>query len=84
MLEIAGNFLKDRRWFEWTDWLYRCGQLEEQEHLPRHCPMYDDIREKYQDLDSDENLVPFFWEVLERRDKVNEKEKKDKEKKKDQ
>ena len=84
MLEIAGNFSKDRRRFERTDWLCRCGQREEQEHLRRHCPMYDDIREKYEDLDSDENLVPFFREVLERRDKVNEKEKKDKEKKKDQ
>ena len=46
--------------------------------------MYDDIREKYQDLDRDENLVPFFREVLERRDKVYEKENKDKEKKMDQ
>ena len=41
MLAIAGNFSRDRR-FERTDWLCRCGQREEQEHLRRHCPMYDD------------------------------------------
>ena len=53
---------------------------EEQEHLLRHCPMYDNIRDKYQELESDENLVTFFQEVLEKRDKVLEKEKSDREK----
>ena len=41
--------------------------------------MYDDIRAKYGELESDVNLVPFFKEVLEKRDKLLEKEKKDKE-----
>ena len=73
MLAIAGNFSKDRRRFERTDWLCRCGQREEQEHLRRHCPMYDDIRAMYAELESDESLVPFFQEVLEKRDKLIEK-----------
>ena len=81
MLAIAGNFSKDRR-FQRTDWLCRCGHWEEQEHLLRHCPLYDDIRSKYDELDSDESLVPFFQEVLDKRDKLYEKEKKDMEKKK--
>ena len=81
MLAIAGNFSKDRR-FQRTDWLCRCGHREEQEHLLRHCPLYDDIRSKYDELDSDESLVPFFQEVLDKRDKLYEKEKKDMEKKK--
>ena len=80
MLAIAGNFSKDRR-FQRTDWLCRCGHREEQEHLLRHCPLYDDIRSKYDELDSDESLVPFFQEVLDKRDKLYEKEKKDMEKK---
>ena len=42
--------------------------------------MYDNIRDKYQELESDENLVTFFQEVLEKRDKVLEKEKSDREK----
>ena len=81
MLAIAGNFSHDRR-FKRTDWLCRCGQREEQEHLRRHCPMYDDIRAKYGELESDESLVPFFKEVLEKRDKLLEKEKKEREQEK--
>ena len=38
--------------------------------------MYDDIRAKYGELESDASLVPFFREVLEKRDKLLEKEKK--------
>jgi hypothetical protein len=82
MLAIAGNFSRDRR-FKRTDWLCRCGQREEQEHLRRHCPMYDDIRAKYGELESDESLVPFFKDVLEKRDKLLEKEKKEREQEKE-
>ena len=44
--------------------------------------MYDDIRAKYAELESDESLVPFFQEVLEKRDKQLEKEKKEREQEK--
>ena len=82
MLAIAGNFSKDKR-FKRTNWLCRCGQREEQEHVLRHCPIYDDIRDKYDELDSDEKLVPFFQEVLEKRDRMIEKVKEDNEKEND-
>ena len=78
MLAIAGNFSKDRR-FKRTNWLCRCGQREEQEHLLRHCLVYDDIRARYHNLDNDDNLVPFFQEVLKKRDRIIEEEKKDNE-----
>ena len=42
--------------------------------------MYDNIRDKYQELESDENLVTFFQEVLEKREKVLEEEYRDREK----
>ena len=76
MLAIAGNFSGDRRRFQRTNWLCRCGQREEQEHLLRHCYVYDDIRAKYGDLNSDESLVPFFQEVLAKRDRIVEEERK--------
>ena len=54
-----------------------CGEREEQEHIRLHCRKYDDIREKYTDLLSDDNLVQFFREVLDRRDMVREEEEKE-------
>ena len=59
MLAIAGNFSVDRRRFQRTDWLCRCGQREDQEQL-----------------NSDESLVPFFQEVLDKRDRILKEERK--------
>ena len=59
MLAIAGNFSVDRRRFQRTDWLCRCGKRQEQEHL-----------------NSDESLVPFFQEVLDKRDRILKEERK--------
>ena len=79
MLPLGGNYSRDKR-FVRTGWLCLCGEREEQEHIVKHCKKYDDIREKYNDLENDDNLVPFFKEVLERRDSVrNEEEKEEKE-----
>ena len=36
--------------------------------------MYGDIRQKYGDMDSDENLVGFFGEVLARRESLEDEE----------
>ena len=77
MLPLAGNFSHDSR-FRRTNWLCRCGSREEQEHIRSHCAIYRDIREKYEDLDSDENMVKFFEEVLKRRDMLDEQEKEEK------
>ena len=38
------------------------------------CPVYADIREKYGDLSSDEELVNYFGEVLARREALEEEE----------
>ena len=77
MLPLAGNFSHGSR-FRWTNWMCRCGSREEQEHIRSHCAIYKDIREKYNDLDSDDNLVNFFMEVLKRRDTLDEQEKEEK------
>ena len=66
MLPIAGNFSNDSR-FRRINWLCRCGSREQQEHIRSHCVLYKDIRQKYEDLDNDVNLVGFFKEVLKER-----------------
>ena len=76
MLPLAGNYGRDNR-FRRTGWLCLCGQREEQEHIVRHCKKYDNIREKYSDLSSDTDLVMFFREVLEKRDRVRQEEEKE-------
>ena len=73
---LASNFSRDNR-FRRTGWLCLCGEREEQEHVRLHCNVYKDIREKYDDLTSDDNLVGFYREVLARRDKVREEEEKE-------
>ena len=75
MLPIAGNFSRDRRFLR-TGWLCLCGEREEQEHIMRHCKIYDDIRDKYGNMDNDDELVQFFRELLERRDNVRDEEEK--------
>jgi hypothetical protein len=79
MLPLAGNYSKDNR-FRRTGWLCLCGEREEQEHIRLHCRKYNGIRVKYTDLLSDDNLVQFFREVLDRRDMVCEEEEKEEEK----
>ena len=83
MLPLAGNFSRDNR-FRRTGWLCLCGEREEQEHVRLHCNKYKDIREKYDDLTSDDNLVNFYREVLLRRDKVREQEEKEEKRRKEQ
>jgi hypothetical protein len=75
----AGNFSNDRR-FARTGWMCRCGgSVELQEHVVTTCPMYHDLREKFGDMEEDENLAFFFKEALARRDSYDkeQKEKKD-------
>ena len=69
---FAGNFSKDRKYAKYN-WLCRCGiQREKEIHITsQDCPVYNDLREKYTDLDNDEDLVRYFQEVLERRDAID-------------
>ena len=69
MYPFAGNYSRDRR-FARTEWLCHCGNAREEEsHLiSGNCEVYGDIRDKFENLDDDQNLVKFFNEVLARRD----------------
>ena len=72
---FAGNYSKDRR-FARTEWLCRCQEAREEEsHLINgSCPVYREIREKYDDLDDNEKLSQFFNEILSMRDKLDKSE----------
>ena len=61
-----------------TEWLCFCRLEREEEYhlLAGRCEVYGDIREKYGELEDDEDLVQFFQEVLERRGEL-EKESRD-------
>ena len=71
MLPFAGNYGKDRK-FSHSEWLCKCGEEKEQEShlLAGRCKVYGDIREKYGELEDEEDLVSFFMEVLERREEL--------------
>ena len=73
---FAGNFSHDHTYRK-TDWMCRCGLSKEKElHITSgNCPVYSDIREKYTDLDNDEELVAYFDDVLERRELLDAMEK---------
>ena len=70
LLPFAGNYKK----FQQTSWLCRClTTCESETHLKEGgCLIYRDIREKYDTLENDEDLVKFFGEVISRRDALDE------------
>ena len=73
MLPFAGNFGRDRK-FSHSEWLCKCKEEKELEShlLAGKCKIYGEIREKYGDLEDDDDLVEFFNEVLERREELEE------------
>ena len=77
---FAGNFTHDNK-YSTTNWMCKCEKSKEKEkHITSYnCPVYSDIRSKYQNFDKDEDLVSYFNEVLERRDMIDslEQDKKD-------
>ena len=76
MLPFAGNYSKDKR-FARSDWLCKCGEAKEEEShlLSSNCEVYGELRNKYPNLNNDTELVKFFNEVLDRRDRLEEEEK---------
>ena len=74
---FAGNYSSDQR-FAKTNWRCLCGEREVEEHLAR-CQVYEDITSKYSDLSQDSQLVAFFGEVLERRERLERLEEEEKE-----
>ena len=73
MSEFAGNFSHDKR-FSKTNWLCRCQTSKESEaHLIEgKCQIYSSIRAKYSNLVNEEDLVAFFSDVLEERERLDE------------
>ena len=65
---FAGNYSHSNRFK--TNLMCKCALKKETEShlLYRKCPIYQDIREKFDSFEDDENLVKFFDEVLTRRD----------------
>ena len=49
--------------------------MEESHLLSGNCEVYGEIKNKYSNLNDDAQLVKFFNEVLDRRDKLEEEEK---------
>ena len=66
---FSGNYSHDKR-FEKTSWLCLCRQSREEEiHLiSGQCQVYFDLKDKYSDLTEYDQLVPFFSDVLARRE----------------
>ena len=70
---FAGNYSHDRR-FAKSDWLCRCKTVREEEGYitSGNCEVYGDLKSQFGDLDEDRNLVDFFRAVLDRRNDLEE------------
>ena len=74
---FAGNFTHDRKYAK-SDWLCRCQEAREEEvHISSgKCKVYGDLSSKFGDLQEDKNLVQFFNAVLDRRDRLEDEDRK--------
>ena len=68
--KLAGNFSHDNS-FKKSNMMCKCGLFKEKERHSKNCPVYSDIWDKYSDFKNNKDLVSFYIEVLERRDKIN-------------
>ena len=71
MSEFAGNFSHDNR-FSRTNWLCRCKATKEVHLIEGKCQIYSSIRAKYANLENEDDLVAFFSDVLEERERLDE------------
>ena len=79
MMPFAANFSGSNK-YKRTNWLCKCGVREEESHLVEgRCPVYQDIWEKYNNLEEDTELARFFGEVLARRTALEEQEEEEEE-----
>ena len=74
---FAGNFSRDRRYAN-SNWLCRCKSVREEEsHITSgNCEVYGDLNNQFGDLSEDQNLVDFFRAVLDRREDLEEEDRK--------
>ena len=75
MLPFADNYGSDKK-FAKNEWLCICRTSKESEShlLNGECQVYGQIRNKYGSLDSEDNLIEFFSEVLQERERLEEEE----------
>ena len=78
MFEFAENYKNNKR-FAGNGGLCKCKSERESESEPHllsgQCEIFGDIRANYGDLTDDESLVRFFKEVLDKRDSLDEADK---------
>ena len=77
LTRFAGNYSHDMQ-FAKTDWLCRCRRDKEEEgHIVSgNCEVYSDLRNQFGDLGEDSNLVELFRAVIDRRDTLEEEDRK--------
>ena len=70
---FAGNYSHSKE-YATTNWMCKCGlEREEEGHIiSGQCKVYSDLRVKFGDLKEDKNLVMYFQAVLDRRDTMDE------------
>jgi hypothetical protein len=71
--EFAGNYSHNKK-FSKTNWMCRClKEVEKEGHIVSgQCEVYGDLRSQFGDLQEDKNLVQYFQAVLDRRDSLEE------------
>ena len=76
MHQFAANYPKDKR-FARSNWMCRCKtEKEEETHLRSgKCAIYGDLKDKYPNLEDDNQLAKFFSSVLDRRTRLEEQDK---------
>ena len=74
---FAGNYTHNRKYAK-SDWLCRClEEKEEESHITSgSCKVYGDLTSQFGDLKEDNNLVEFFNAVLDRRDSLEDEDRK--------
>ena len=70
---FAGNYSQSKK-FSKTNWMCQCLRtVEEEGHIVSgQCEVYGDLRSQFGDLQEDKNLVQYFQAVLDRRDILEE------------
>ena len=73
LTDFAGNYTKNNK-FKSSNWMCKCNkEMEKESHIIEgKCEAYKDLRANFESLDDDENLLAYFKEVLERREKLEE------------
>ena len=74
---FAGNYTHNRKYAK-SDWLCRCKEdKEEESHITSgSCKVYGDLTSQFGDLKEDSNLLDFFNAVLDRRDNLEDEDRK--------